>query len=170
MSAAIAIHSDAIPNRVRPMKASFSPKAKVIFCLIVAKVRRECCISQGSLERSSDMSAMSAVSIAASVPIAPMAIPKVATAIAGASLTPSPTISHGADVNARVALLDTTPLHAGCEVSRSEVVELLLAAGARVDARKGLSGQTPLHVLCWPNPLTEDGGSAATLAALLTSA
>lgn len=39
------------------------------------------------------MSAMSAVSMAASVPMAPIAIPIVARPIAGASFTPSPIIA-----------------------------------------------------------------------------
>ncbi|MPM26671.1 hypothetical protein SDC9_73175 [bioreactor metagenome] len=48
-----------------------------------------------SLVRLSDMSTTSAVSIAASVPVAPMAIPRSATARAGASFIPSPIIATG---------------------------------------------------------------------------
>ena len=64
-----------------------------MFWRMIASVRREWPISQGSRERSSVMSAMSAVSIAASLPAAPMAMPKLARAMAGASLTPSPTMA-----------------------------------------------------------------------------
>ncbi|MCY1249391.1 hypothetical protein D9M72_629200 [compost metagenome] len=44
------------------------------------------------------MSAMSAVSIATSVPMVPMAMPVSAVARAGASLTPSPTMAVGCRV------------------------------------------------------------------------
>ncbi|KAG1580621.1 hypothetical protein G6F46_015489 [Rhizopus delemar] len=49
--------------------------------------------TKGRWRRSSAIKATSAVSSATSDPAAPMAIPTVAFAIAGASLTPSPTIA-----------------------------------------------------------------------------
>ena len=52
------------------------------------------------------MSATSAVSSATSEPAAPIAIPTVALAIAGASLTPSPTIATG--ISARSFLIAST--------------------------------------------------------------
>ena len=64
-----------------------------MFSRMMASVRREWSISQGSFARSSVMSAMSAVSIAASLPAAPIAMPRLARAMAGASLTPSPTMA-----------------------------------------------------------------------------
>ncbi len=59
-------------------------------------MRRACWLrltAKGSLLRSSAISATSAVSRAASVPAAPIAMPTVARARAGASLTPSPTMA-----------------------------------------------------------------------------
>ena len=47
----------------------------------------------GTFDRSSRISAMSAVSMETSLPKTPMAIPTFALARAGASLTPSPTIA-----------------------------------------------------------------------------
>ncbi len=67
--------------------------AKYRFVFIMARVFLECFISHGSLPRSSDIRTISAASIATSLPISPIAIPRVATAIEGASLTPSPTIA-----------------------------------------------------------------------------
>jgi len=71
MSAAMAIQSVAAPATASAMKSAFTPSAKTMFCIITRNVRREWAISQGSLARSSDISAMSDVSIAASVPAAP---------------------------------------------------------------------------------------------------
>ena len=88
VSAAIANHKDAIPTADNPTNSILSPSAKAMFCLIVRSVRRARRTSQETLLRSSDMRAMSAVSIAASEPIVPMAIPTLAAAIAGESLTP----------------------------------------------------------------------------------
>lgn len=57
---------------------------------MVRSVRCPSSTASATLLRSSFISAMSAVSIAVSVPAPPIAIPRVATAIGGASLTPSP--------------------------------------------------------------------------------
>ena len=55
--------------------------------------RRASCTVYGSLVRSSDISATSAVSMATSVPAAPMTTATLDVARAGASLTPSPTMA-----------------------------------------------------------------------------
>ncbi len=59
---------------------------------IIPKVRLPIVIASASLPRSSFIRATSAVSIAVSLPMAPIAIPTLATANAGASFTPSPII------------------------------------------------------------------------------
>ena len=93
MSAAIAPHIDEYPANVRITNTAFTLRAKAMFYRITASARRECRISHGSFARSSDMRTTSAVSIAASVPTAPIAMPIVARPIAGASFTPSPATS-----------------------------------------------------------------------------
>ena len=80
MSAAIAIQRVAIPSAARVMKAALTASEKKMFWRMIRSTRREWPISHGSLSRSSDINAMSAVSIAASVPAAPIAIPVVAVA------------------------------------------------------------------------------------------
>ena len=67
MSAAIAIQSVAIPSPARTMKAALTAREKKMFWRMTPRTRREYRTSHGSFERSSDISAMSAVSIAASV-------------------------------------------------------------------------------------------------------
>jgi hypothetical protein len=93
MSAAIAAQREVWPMSVKATNNAFTARESVMFCRMVRRVRRECSISHGTFDRSSDMRATSAVSIAASLPTAPIAIPNVARAIAGASLTPSPIIA-----------------------------------------------------------------------------
>ena len=68
------------------------PSARLMFCTSTACVARDKRTKRGILRRSSSIKATSAVSIAASVPIAPMAKPISARARAGASLMPSPTM------------------------------------------------------------------------------
>ncbi len=63
------------------------------FTRMVCTVARPRRTANGSLDKSSDISATSAVSSATSVPAAPMAMPTSAVASAGASLMPSPTIA-----------------------------------------------------------------------------
>ena len=70
MSAAMAIQREAKFNKANPMNTSFSPKAKVMFCRIIFNVRCAWRMSHGIRVRSSDIRAMSAVSMAASVPAA----------------------------------------------------------------------------------------------------
>ena len=93
MSAAMAAQRDAWPANVSITKRAFTPSENVMFCRMMDKVRREWQMSQGSFAKSSDIRAMSAVSIAASLPAAPIAIPSDARPKAGASFTPSPTIA-----------------------------------------------------------------------------
>ena len=70
-------------------------KAIARFCQITVRAWRLMEIANGILRRLSLMSTTSAVSMATSVPAAPIAMPIVAVASAGASLTPSPTIATG---------------------------------------------------------------------------
>lgn len=90
MSAAMAAQREAKPRKVAHTKKALTESEKAMFWRMTRRVRRAWRISQGTFERSSAISAMSAVSIAASLPAAPMAMPRVARAMAGASLTPSP--------------------------------------------------------------------------------
>ena len=96
---------------------------------------------------------MSAVSSAASLPIAPITMPTSAAASAGASLTPSPTMAIGA---VRVAeILDGGHL-VGRQLTRTHVIDAELRAGrarGRVviagehrDARDALRAQIGHHL------------------------
>ena len=96
-----------------------------MFWRITATVRREWAISHGTFDRSSDIRATSAVSMAASLPAAPIAIPSVASAMAGASLTPSPTMA-------------TVPYRA-----TSSSIAATLSAGSS-------SARTSSTPACWP--------------------
>ena len=62
---------------------------------MLTSVARPSRSANGSFERSSDISATSAVSSATSVPATPIAMPTSAAASAGASLMPSPTMATG---------------------------------------------------------------------------
>ncbi len=65
MSAAIAAQRDAAPANVRITKTSLTASESVMFWRMIASVRCECTMSHGSFERSSDINATLAVSIAA---------------------------------------------------------------------------------------------------------
>ena len=93
MSAKMAIQSVSQPGITSSKAMTFKTNEKVIFCLMVRKVLRLSLIRNGNLDKSSPIKVTSAVSKAISVPTTPMAIPTVATAKAGASLTPSPIIA-----------------------------------------------------------------------------
>ena len=84
-----------IGDKKPPPLASTATALKIIpkamFHLMVRSILRLSSIRKGIFEMSSFMSAMSAVSRATSVPAAPIAIPTLAAARAGASLIPSPT-------------------------------------------------------------------------------
>lgn len=68
MSADMAAQSDAWPER----KAALTRSEAVMFCRTTPSVRPEWAISHGTFARPSDISALSAVSMAASEPAAPM--------------------------------------------------------------------------------------------------
>ena len=72
--------------------AAFVSSEKPTFWRMMARVRRLRRIRYGRRVRSSAISATSAVSIAVSLPAAPITIPTSAAARAGASLMPSPTM------------------------------------------------------------------------------
>ncbi len=93
VSANMASHRLDRPISVRPMKATLMTSEKVTFCQMMPMVRRPRRMRYSSRVRSLDISAMSAVSMAVSEPVAPMAMPMFASASAGASLTPSPTMA-----------------------------------------------------------------------------
>mmetsp|Transcript_60030 Transcript_60030/g.142093 ORF Transcript_60030/g.142093 Transcript_60030/m.142093 type:complete len:339 (-) Transcript_60030:260-1276(-) len=81
------------PRMVEGISTATTPRLTHRFCLITRLVLRDRPTANGSCARSSAISATSAVSSATSEPAAPMAMPTVALAMAGASLTPSPTIA-----------------------------------------------------------------------------
>jgi ankyrin repeat protein len=58
-------------------------------------------------------------------------------------------LDAGADVNAMGGLFEWTLLHEAANVSRKEIVELLIAEGADVDAR-AFDGETPLDAAIHP--------------------
>jgi hypothetical protein len=93
MSAAIAAQSEAYSAAVSTAKSNLTARESPMFSRMILSVRRECQTSQGSFEMSSDMSATSPASMAASVPPPPIAMPSFARPSAGASLMPSPTIA-----------------------------------------------------------------------------
>jgi len=63
MSAAIVLHSDAVPTNVNTTKHSFTITAAAMFYTMLRSVHLECAISHGTRQRSFEMSAMSAVSL-----------------------------------------------------------------------------------------------------------
>ena len=65
--------------------------AKTMFCRTIRSVFREIFMARAILEGLSSISTMSAASMAASEPMAPMAMPMSARVSTGASLMPSPT-------------------------------------------------------------------------------
>ena len=81
------------PRMVAGTRKATTPRLTNTFCLITQRVLRLRPTANGRCDRLSAMSATSAVSRATSDPAAPMAIPTVAVAIAGASFTPSPTMA-----------------------------------------------------------------------------
>lgn len=90
-SANTAIHMVAIPNALRRSTRILIPKAKTIFCITIFLVFFAMRRPTEIFRKSSSISTTSAASMAASEPIAPMAMPTSAPANTGASLMPSPT-------------------------------------------------------------------------------
>ena len=87
----MAIHMLAMPKAPRIKQATLMPMANQIFSLTIAKHLREILMPLAIFKGSSSISTTSAASIAASDPMAPMAIPISARDSTGASLMPSPT-------------------------------------------------------------------------------
>ena len=71
------------PRVLKATKTALTPSATTRFCRMTASVRRECRTSHGSRDEPSAMSATSAVSMAASLLTAPIAMPRLARAAAG---------------------------------------------------------------------------------------
>ena len=88
--------SPSTPKAASGIRMAISPRERPTFCSMIDLARRAWVRVCGRWRRSSPMRATSAVSMATSLPIAPIAIPTSAVARAGASLTPSPTIAVGA--------------------------------------------------------------------------
>src|SRR6266849_5998112 len=80
-----------MPGMASPTAIASTLREKIRFCLIARMAWRERLNRWGSFVRSSDKSAISAVSMATSVPPNPIATPTFAVARAGPSFTPSPT-------------------------------------------------------------------------------
>ena len=122
-SAMIATHILAIPIAARIRQITLTARAKTMFCFTIPRHFREILIAFGILSGSSSIRTISAASIAASDPKAPMAIPMSARDNTGASLIPSPT-------NANFFL----PVHSASNSSTA----LTLSAGSS-SARKSVS-------------------------------
>ena len=75
MSTAMTAHSEAIPKSVRITNKALIDSENQMFWRMTESVFRECSINQGSFIKSSDICAMTAVAIAASLPAAPKAKP-----------------------------------------------------------------------------------------------
>ena len=90
-SANTAIHMFAMPTAASTSTESFTPKANTMFCHTIPMVLRDRRIALAIFDGLSSMSTISAASMAASEPIAPIAIPISARVSTGASLMPSPT-------------------------------------------------------------------------------
>ena len=82
-----------MPASARPKNTALMPMAKLMFCTRMLRVRWLRLMNSGNLPSSSSIRATSAVSMAVSLPAAPMAKPMSACARAGASLTPSPSMA-----------------------------------------------------------------------------
>ena len=76
-------------DRMMPQSTKLRPNAR--FWYMIALVLRDRTIRKGTRRRSLVMSAMLALLMAMSLPMAPMAMPRSPAASAGASFTPSPT-------------------------------------------------------------------------------
>ena len=90
-SAKTASQSVAIPPAPRMRTSSFTPKASEMFCQTIRRVCLPARMAVATLEGWSVCITTSAVSMAASLPSPPMAMPTWLRARTGASLMPSPT-------------------------------------------------------------------------------
>lgn len=130
------VAEDGEPHRgeadpARSRTATFAAIANAMFCLAIPRVRRAMRTDAATLEGMSSMRTTSAASMAASEPMAPMAIPTSARASTGASLMPSPLqLCQAAPSSSMSAVLPTAtllpltvatmPLPATSVVSRTE--------------------------------------------------
>ena len=73
-SAALAAQNEALPKKVRIAKTTSTAIESVTFYRMILKVRCKCPVSQANIPSSSDISTMSAASMAESLPTAPMTI------------------------------------------------------------------------------------------------
>jgi len=80
-----------MPNAPKTRKIIFTLNEKIMFCVTILHVNRDISTACANLEGSSVISTMSAASIAASEPNAPIATPMSAIERTGASFMPSPT-------------------------------------------------------------------------------
>ena len=87
------------PQRASGGKATIIVNANPIFTFMMRRAALAWAMARGRSRRSVPVSATSAEAIAASVPVAPMAMPTVAAASAGASLIPSPTMAQRPSTN-----------------------------------------------------------------------
>ena len=101
-----------------------------MFCISTCAVARDRRTKVGILRRLSSIRATSAVSIAVSVPAAPIAKPMSARAKAGASLMPSPT-------------MPTLPLRASCSTSRN------LSSGSRLPCARSIPACAAMACAVW---------------------
>ena len=90
-SANTASHMVAMPTAPNSNTASFTPKARMMFCQTIRRVARPMRMAVATLDGWSFCITTSAVSMAASLPKPPIAIPTLLIASTGASLIPSPT-------------------------------------------------------------------------------
>ena len=90
-SAKIAAHMFAAPTATSARQANFTTRENTMFCLTMPMHLREMRMALAIWSGSSSIRTMSAASMAASLPIAPIAMPMSARVRTGASLMPSPT-------------------------------------------------------------------------------
>ena len=83
-SAKIAAHIPPIPKKLKTTTATLRPNARIMFSTAIRFVFRLICSASGIAESSSRVSTMSAASTAASLPMAPIAMPTSAMLRAGA--------------------------------------------------------------------------------------
>ena len=131
-----ASHMFAMPSAASTRMSTFTPSANTMFCHTMRMVLRAMRMARAMFEGLSSMSTTSAASIAASDPIAPMAIPISARMSTGASLMPSPTkasLASGASVASRcsTALTLSSGRSWACTSSRASFLPTASATSRR---------------------------------------
>ena len=132
--------SPSTPSAASGIRMAIRPRERPTFCSMIDRARRAWVRVCGRWRRSSPMRATSAVSMATSLPMAPIAIPTSAVARAGASLTPSPTIAVGRSSRSRRMMAD---LSSG---RSSACTSVMPAWAARAAAVRSLS---PVSMATW---------------------